>query len=226
MKNILMQITSKTCKNRAAAVQPSPNGGFLFSHTSNLGGQVTKVENYDGATVLTGHYWGQGQNAAITLGSFINGGRGLKADPHNSLFQHEYGHYLQSKDMGWGYLTRVGIPSIFSAGKDDNNHDFQPFEQDANRRAFNYFNETVEGFYKSEDDKLEDRGWNFNNNPLDIYHIGKSSRGDYYDYRNSSDMALVNSLTLQTKPRELCRMDNDVSSGNWYSLYISGRFLQ
>ena len=34
---------------------------------------------------------------------------------------------------------------------------------------------------------------------MDVYHIGKNSREDYYDYRNSTDMALVNSLSLHAK---------------------------
>ena len=62
-----------------------------------------------------------------------NGNRGLYADPHNRLFQHEYGHYLQSQSMG---------PA------------FQPFEQDANRRAFLYFNKNVDGFYQTEEEYL------------------------------------------------------------------------
>ena len=103
--------------------------------------------------------------------------------------------------MGWAYFSRIGIPSIFSAGKNDNNHDFQPFEQDANRRAFVYFNKNVEGFYKSQEDFDKGRagGWDFFDNPLDVNLIGKNSRYDYYDYYNSSDMALVNSLSLRTK---------------------------
>ena len=62
-------------------------------------------------------HWG-----AFTSGSFINGERGLYADPNNTLFQHEYGHYLQSQSMGWGYLPRVGIPSLMSAMKKDGLH--------------------------------------------------------------------------------------------------------
>ncbi|MDR0939582.1 MAG: hypothetical protein LBN29_09605, partial [Mediterranea sp.] len=85
-------------------------------------------------------------------GGFINGPATLKADPNNSLFQHEYGHYLQSQAMGWAYLSRVGIPSFISASKEDDMHDFSATEQDANRRAFTYFNENVPGFYQTADD--------------------------------------------------------------------------
>lgn len=148
---------------------------------------------YDGATAIE-HYtnkWG-----AFTLGSFINGEEGLQADPNNSLFQHEYGHYLQSQEMGWGYLSRVGIPSLMSAIRKDDNHDYQLFEQDANRRAFLYFNENVAGFYKTYAEKDAARGWNFYNNPLDVHHNGSNSRLDYYDYNNEEHRLLLNRLTL------------------------------
>ena len=169
--------------------------GFVFSHISNWGWQTDKVDYKYGATVLSGNFFGSG--GAVTLGSYINGTRSLAADPNNSLFQHEYGHYLQSQKMGWGYLSRVGIPSLMGAANyDDGNHDFQPYEQDANRRAFNYFNENVKGFYKSFNDRHLPHGWNFYNNPLDVNHIGISSRYGYSDYNNSNDMDLVNSLSL------------------------------
>jgi hypothetical protein len=54
--------------------------------------------------------------------------------------------------MGWAYLSRVGIPSFISASKEDDMHDFSATEQDANRRAFTYFNENVPGFYQTADD--------------------------------------------------------------------------
>jgi hypothetical protein len=183
--------------------------GLGFSNISNLAGQVDKVEYKYGTTVLNGNFWGQGDGSAVTLGSYINGGRDLKADPNNSLFQHEYGHYLQSQEMGWGYFSRVGIPSLFSADG-TGNHKYQPFEQDANRRAFMYFNKNVDGFYTSETEYLQQRnnnsyfngtskGWNFYSNPLDVNHIGGGSRGRYYDYNKPEHRALVNGLSLSAK---------------------------
>ncbi len=102
----------------------------------------------------------------------------------------------------------IGIPSLMSASVDDNNHDFQPFEQDANRRAFNYFSENVADFYTSEERYWEQRhnrsyfngtskGWNFYENPLDVHHTATS--GVYYDYRNPAHRDLVNSLSLKAK---------------------------
>ena len=99
-----------------------------------------------GATVMSGNNWGQ---KAVTLSSFIIGDRTISADPNNSVFQHEYGHYLQSQSMGWGYLSRIGIPSLMSADG-SGEHKYQPHEQDANARAFLYFNRHVSGFYQTE----------------------------------------------------------------------------
>jgi len=174
---------------------PQTIAGFLYADQINIWGTVNSVEYWGGATVLNTNTL---KNGAVTLGSYIVGNNSIKADPNNSLFQHEYGHYLQSQSMGWAYFSRIGIPSIMSANG-DGNHKYQPFEQDANRRAFLYFNENVEGFYKSFEDKNLNRGWSFWQNPLDVYHTGPNSRGDYYDYHNSKDIALINSLSLHTK---------------------------
>jgi hypothetical protein len=158
---------------------------FLFPPTLLAGGGVKSSD------------WG-----GFTLGSYIMGKRGLQADPNNSLFQHEYGHYLQSQAMGWGYLSRVGIPSLMDAMfYSDGNHDFQPYEQDANRRAFMYFNKNVEGFYQTKAEYEAQgtnitKGWNFYSNPLDVDHIRK--RGQYYDYYTQMDL-INNSLTLRAK---------------------------
>ena len=162
------------------------------------------MDYWGGATVISGNFWGQGNGSAVALGSYINGGQDLKADPNNPLFQHEYGHYLQSQEMGPAYFSRVGIPSIMSADG-SGNHKYQPFEQDANRRAFLYFNKNVKGFYQTEAEYRYnqrngiEKGWNFYQNPMDINHIGQYSRYDYYDYHNPAHRDLINSLSLKAK---------------------------
>ncbi len=106
--------------------------------------------------------------------------------------------------MGWAYFSRIGLPSLMSTTfHNDDNHDFQPYEQDANRRAFMYFNKNVKGFYQTEaqyeynkDNKIR-IGWDFRDNPLDVYHT--TSKNVYYDYYSSSDMSFVNSLSLRAK---------------------------
>lgn len=125
---------------------------------------------------------------AITLGSFIVGNRHTEADPHNTTFQHEYGHYLQSQEMGLGYMFGVGIPSFISAIKGDG-HRYKSFERDANWKAFIYFNKHVDDFYTSPEDweeqraklKLHPFGWDFIKNPL--VKEGTGSKEHYVDYK-------------------------------------------
>ena len=113
--------------------------GYVTSGVSNLIGDAKEVAYYDGATVLThkSSNWG-----AFTLGSFINGDSSIKADANNRLFQHEYGHYLQSQVSGLFYLGKYALPSVFSKGE----HRLHPAEQDANSRAFTYFNKHIENY--------------------------------------------------------------------------------
>jgi hypothetical protein len=40
----------------------------------------------------------------------------------NEMYVHEYGHYLQSQSMSWGYLFEVGIPSLLSAERSKGKH--------------------------------------------------------------------------------------------------------
>jgi RHS repeat-associated protein len=168
--------------------------GYGFTQFSNYAGQVDKVDYWGGATVSSGNNWGQGDDSAITMGSYITGGRNLEADPNNSLFQHEYGHYLQSQSWGPAYLSRAAIPSLFDTFGKPGDHKFHPIEQDANMRAFKYFNKNVAGFYEAtEGGKYFGKGWNFDINSLDIYGNGYDR---YVDYKDDSQMALVNALKV------------------------------
>ena len=178
---------------------PQTVSGCTASLVYNLFNGVKSVGYCENAVVVEScaSNWG-----AFTLGNYINGQRGIAGDPNDSLFQHEYGHYLQSRAWGWAYLSRVGIPSLMSAGYNAGNHRFQPYEQDANLRAFIYFNDRIPGFYKSPEDQAKfgnSKGWDFYNNPLDVFRKGKSGKGDYYDYRNPKDRALLNRLSIRAR---------------------------
>ncbi len=139
--------------------------GQVYAHAVNLTGNVDSVDYYDGATVIKTYGddipWFSGVNG-VTLGSFIIGNNTIEADPNNSLFQHEYGHYLQSKKYGWAYLPRYGIPS--ARGDKD-------VEYDANSRAFSYFYKRTNGDFKWDFVKhtLND-GKNWGDNPKDFYN--------------------------------------------------------
>ena len=116
--------------------------GLGLSLAANALGRVKSVSYYGGATVVEHYQSGWG---AFTLGSYINGNSGIQADPNDPLFRHEYGHYLQSQDIGWNYMNDVAIPSVINSYNTPNNEDgynqHQAFktEQDANIRGQQYF---------------------------------------------------------------------------------------
>ena len=122
--------------------------GFGYSNYLNYASQVT-VDYYGGTTTISTSI----MDNAVTLGNYIAGNESLEADPSNSLFQHEYGHYLQSKRYGPAYLTSFAIPSGLSVAR-GNDHDYFLVEQDANSRAIKYFN------------KRGVLNWNFREHPI------------------------------------------------------------
>lgn len=123
---------------------------------------VKSVSYYGGATAIEyyAEEWG-----AFTLGSYVNGERGLHADPGNWLFQHEYGHYLQSQSVGPFYLQRYGIPSLLDK-MSDSDHDYHTVEQDANIRALKYFYKHVPDYLIADDGDLDSFGWHLDKNPI------------------------------------------------------------
>jgi len=178
---------------------PQTIGGYYTAQTYNLFQKVNWVEHEHGATVVNADGFGaaaadDGEWGGVTQGSFIVGDPTIVANANNPLFQHEYGHYLQSQEMGWGYYNRVGIPSIFSK---ENRHTYHPVEQDANRRAFMYFNREVDGFYTSSEEFADlgrTEGWDFQENPLGL-NINGVRRSEYWDFENESRMSLLNEFS-------------------------------
>ncbi len=139
-------------------------------------GDVKSVSYYDGATVVQ-HY--SDKWAAFTIGSYINGDINIEANPKNPLFQHEYGHYLQSQEAGWMYLTNYAIPSLINAKEVPDNydgvrqHDAYGVEQDANIRARAYFGEKV---------------WNYFSNPIFGSGHNDTFDSDYSKYRTNQGL--------------------------------------
>jgi len=129
--------------------------GLTFAkcyNTFNLGGGVREVSYRDGTAVVeTNGNW-----TAFTMSNYIIGGKGLENDVSNKTYQHEYGHYLQSQDLGPYYVMLIAIPSIMSKAIYKEDHHFSPTEQDANRRAFNYFTQFYPG----------DFNWDHESNPV------------------------------------------------------------
>jgi hypothetical protein len=82
----------------------------------------------------------------ISLGNFINidipdeitGDFTTWVTTH-PIYMHEYGHYRDGKKLGVSYLFAIGVPSIFSAAKQNSNHYKFWTEMRANRNAKGYF---------------------------------------------------------------------------------------
>ena len=123
-----------------------------FYKNLGVGGKLKGYSFKDGtAIVCTGGNW-----TAMTMGNFIMGGDGLAPEVNNKTYQHEYGHYLQSQDLGPYYVMLIAIPSIMSKVIKKGDHHFSDTEQDANIRAYNYFRQ----YYS---DEIE---WDFESNPI------------------------------------------------------------
>ena len=140
--------------------------GFLSAHSMNtlrLYGGVEDVDYLHGATVIsTRKHW-----TAMTISSYIMGGKNLVANDENVFFQHEYGHYIQSQLYGFIYLSKVGIPSLLSKNTLSSPHYNNPAEQDANIRAFNYFKKNYPSVFDTSDSCDEYNGlWNTSRNPI------------------------------------------------------------
>lgn len=153
---------------------PQTLAGLYINLGANWFKTVDKVDHTYGATVtrVRGGSWG-----AFTLGSYILGDRTIEANPSNSLFQHEYGHYLQSQAWGPFYFGKVAIPSLISAAAHDSQgHRQYKTEQDANIRALTFWEKKFSGFYKKDEGQ-----WNWRSNPIE----GFDANEDFNSATNS-----------------------------------------
>jgi len=102
-----------------------------------LRGNVQNVETSEGTLVVcTKGRWG-----GVSLGNFILGSEEISPTVGNHLFMHEYGHSIQSKNVGPFYLLIFGIPSLASVLFRGTNHHETYVERYANKLAFRYFNQ-------------------------------------------------------------------------------------
>lgn len=112
--------------------------GNFVGHGMNAVGGVYEVSHLDGAVALSTKF--VSGEEAFTLGNYIMGPEGFKADWTDHLFVHEYGHYIQSSYFGSLYLPIVGTTSITSAAKlGGDNHRTRWFEVHASRLGGKYF---------------------------------------------------------------------------------------
>ena len=149
---------------------PQTTIGFLLNQTVNtfrIGGGIEKVDYLHGATVSKHHNdkWG-----GFTFGSYILGDNSIEARDDNDLFQHEFGHYLQSQEFGLLWLFGFAVESGISAiANDYYRHNAFYTEQDANARSLKYF---VKYYGESYAQTI----WDFGSNPITGYDKTKTYR--------------------------------------------------
>ncbi len=144
--------------------------GDLYASYKNAKGDVKNVTHGYGVTAVDAGLDG----GAVTLSYLSVGPEGYTADWRDHLFVHEYGHYLQSQELGFFYLFQVGIPSLQSAIVDTqkNNapiHGNRWFETDANKRAADYFDQ----YYGSGCDNYQPESADFFN--IESFRNGKET---------------------------------------------------
>lgn len=136
--------------------------GYAASTTQNFLGGVKSVSYYNEATIIENYSSGWG---AFTLSTYIIGNEGITNNPNDRLFQHEYGHVLQSRSSGLMYIPKYGLPSLM---KKDKGHSIYWTETDANARALQYF--------MAHDSNFNIKNWRFEAelNPIPGYDPSKS----------------------------------------------------
>ena len=99
----------------------------------------------------------KGKFGGFTLSNFIIGDGEIEGNPSQRLFQHEFGHVLQSLKSGPIYLIKYGLPSLISAYRNKGAvHAKHPVEQDANVQAKTFWDTNYQHTYL----------WNEKYNPI------------------------------------------------------------
>ncbi|AEA42035.1 hypothetical protein [Fluviicola taffensis] len=174
---------------------PQTGIGFFMSHFYNtVLCRVNTVSHPNGSTLLNMNVAWTG----ICFGNYILAKKASDPDPNNRIFQHEYGHYLQSKRMGMAYLVRVGLPAIMSTGI----HDEHPVEVDCNREAFIYFNR-IDPNFQNDSAFFDKKGWDFLYNPfpdtIGVKVVSGKTSFQYLNYKDSADLQKINLLKVKAK---------------------------
>lgn len=143
---------------------------------------IHEMACFDGVLVIKCRI-GRDAWGGICFGSIILGDCRIAAEINNSLFMHEFGHTLQSRDVGPIYLFKYGIPSLLSA-YGTGRHACHPVEEDANQRAFEWFSQR-DTFKNWENDfnplpkdgvKMPIKWWEFLPPHFPLMHLYKAIR--------------------------------------------------
>lgn len=154
-------------------------GGFYTAYVLAFF-PIHEMACYDGVLVIRCRI-GRDVWGGICFGSIILGDSRIEAEINNDLFMHEFGHTLQSRDVGPIYLFKYGIPSLLSA-YGHGRHANHPVERDANQRAFEWFSRK-DGFTTWADDfnplpqngkKLRIKWWEFLPPHFPFMHLYKA----------------------------------------------------
>lgn len=115
--------------------------GYNFSQGRNIGGDVNQVTYYRGA-VLANLQYGEPKTAkksGMTMGNMINGWNINSTD--DSMFMHEYGHFLQSQRYGFYYGLWQAPASLVNQLIYPDSHNKMSIEVEANVFSREYFGE-------------------------------------------------------------------------------------
>ncbi|WP_264538119.1 FG-GAP-like repeat-containing protein [Flavobacterium sp. N1736] len=157
--------------------------GNIAAHGYNLTGNVEGVTYLAGATAIETKRSG---SKAFTLGSYINGPQGFKADWHDHLFVHEYGHTIQSSYFGPLYIPVIAVTSLTSTlklGGDD--HEARWFEVNASKLGAKYIDKHYgsgkEGYTPNSPDyfdlkTFQEGGYSPYENPRNSFFNGRDPR--------------------------------------------------
>ncbi len=189
--------------------------GVAMNIGLNYGANIEYVGYYGGATVVATDAFDGG----VTLSSYITGRSNMRADPNDDLFQHEYGHYIQSQREGIAYLFNVAIPSTKTVDKGHAAHNANPVEQEANRLAIEYFDSRIDKFAWRQvlDPTIIDKGWNHNDNRIIGWPFRKNNGYDYR-FNVNVDMPNLQKISGSQNSKKQSTLPNVGPSGMLYLL--------
>lgn len=142
--------------------------GYMASSIRNIWSE--RVDFWGGATFVT-NYVGEYDGQGITIGSFVNvnnedsksaidnaGGFDTymqQAGRMPEMYAHEYGHILQSKKWGWGYLGVPSLLSLINCGFNAEHHRGFWTEKYANTYSKGYYKKYYSSYIWSADYPLK-----------------------------------------------------------------------
>lgn len=138
VRSILNSLRNGSKKNKADRLFKI-QGGYLIPKETHVLFPSDKGEEiiFQGIRVSTSRVV---KNAAYQLNGVIYISKNwIKKGFSVQDFAHEYGHYLQQKELGlFKYLVKIAFPSMFSLAAKPKKHFQRPFERDATNKGNEY----------------------------------------------------------------------------------------